>query len=238
MKMPDWTIFSDDPNDAIAKAAVSAWLPSARRIHDDTDVLGFILPRVAGKKVLDIGIVEHSANYIDRPNWRHGRIAAVAAHCLGIDILEPLLDELRHRGFNTRCVDATSDIDMGERYEAIFIGDVIEHVNNPTALLSFAERHLASEGRLYVTTPNPFSRKFLRQFHRQHGSLVGNLDHVAWITPTQAMELARRAGLNMVAYHLVKKFTPMSRKLKALAWRFQAPEYSFPDYIYEFSRRD
>ncbi len=238
MKMPDWTEFSDDPNDAGAKAAVSTWLPTARKIHPDTNVLDFILPRVKDKRVLDIGIVEHSANYIDRPNWRHGRIAKAAKHCLGIDILAPLLCELSQRGFNVRCVDATSDIDLGERFETIFIGDVIEHVNNPSALLTFAARHLDKGGRLYVTTPNPFSRKFFRQFHREKGSLVGNLDHVAWITPTQAMELARRSGLNLVAYHLVKEFSPLARKFKALAWRFQTPDYSFPDYIYEFSKRD
>jgi len=237
MKMPDWTEYSDDPNDVRAKAAVSAWLPTVRKIHCNTDLLGFILPRLTGKTVLDIGIVEHSANYIDRPYWRHGQISEVAAHCLGIDILEPLLDNLRQRGFNVRCVDATSEIDLGERFEAIFIGDVIEHVSNPTALLAFAARHLATGGQLFVTTPNPFSRKFFRQFHREQGNLVGNLDHIAWITPTQAMELARRSGLNLAAYHLVKEFSPLTRKLKALAWRFHAPEYSFPDYIYEFSHR-
>jgi len=235
MDMPDWTAFSDDPNNREVRDVFRAWLKAARRIHVNTDELGFILPLATGNRVLDIGIVEHSANYFGRPSWRHGHIAKVAAHCLGIDIIEPLLDELKQRGLNVRCVDATSDIDLGERFEIIFIGDVMEHVSNPTALLSFAGRHLAAGGRIYASTPNPFSRKFYKHFHREHGVPVGNLDHVAWITPTQAMELARRAGLKMVAYHLTKDFSPITRRLKAFTWRFSPPEYSFPSYIYEFS---
>jgi 2-polyprenyl-3-methyl-5-hydroxy-6-metoxy-1,4-benzoquinol methylase len=60
-----------------------------------------------------------------------------------LDILAPLVEELRGRGFNVRCVDATSDADLGERFEIVFAGDVIEHVDNAVALLRFAGRHLA-----------------------------------------------------------------------------------------------
>lgn len=238
MSMPDWTTFSDDPNNRAAKAAVRAWLPTARRIHDDQELLDFIEQLVSTKRVLDIGVVSHSARYFDQPDWRHGRIAKAASYCLGLDILAPLVDELNQRGFNVRCVDATSDIDLGERFDVAFIGDVIEHVNNPVALLAFAGRHLAPEGRLYATTPNPFSRKFHRQFWKSKGTLVANLDHVSWITPTLAMEIARRAGLELVAYHLVKHFSPTARSVKKTAWRFEPPEYSFPDFVYEFARRD
>lgn len=234
--MPDWTKFSDDPNFKEAKAAVRAWLPTARQIHNDIDLLSFIEGLVSDQDVLDIGIVSHSARYFDLDNWRHGRIAKHARSCLGLDILESLVDELKSRGFNVACVDATSKIDLGTRYDVVFIGDVVEHVNNPCDLLAFGGRHLTESGRMYVTTPNPFARKFFRQFRRDNGALVVNLDHVGWITPTQAMELARRAGLKLVAYHLVKDFSPLQRALKKLVWKLDPPEYSFPDYLYEFAR--
>lgn len=236
--MPDWTAFSDDPNNQQAKEAVRAWLPTARRLHTDSNLSGFIDRLVCGKRVLDIGVVSHSARYFDQPDWRHGRIAKAASYCLGLDILAPLVEELNTRGFNVRCVDATSQADIGERFDLAFIGDVLEHVNNPVDLLAFAGRHLSLGGRVFATTPNPFSRKFYRQFRQEKGALVVNLDHVAWITPTQAMELARRAGLTLEAYHLVKHFSALSRMIKSLSWRFAPPEYSFPDYLYEFSRRD
>jgi len=68
---------------------------------------------------------------------------------------------------------------------------------------------------------------------------VVNLDHVAWITPTLAMELARRAGIALAAYHLVKRFSPAALLVKRLlGWRIEPVEFSFPDYLYEFVRRD
>ncbi|HNI73341.1 MAG TPA: hypothetical protein PLX65_07410, partial [Accumulibacter sp.] len=103
--------------------------------------------------------------------------------------------------------------------------------------LAFAGRHLTPGGRLYATTPNPFSRKFFRQFRKSNGLLAVNLDHVAWITPTLAMEIARRAAMTLEAYHLVKRFSPLTRRIKSVAWFFEPPEYSFPDYVYEFSNR-
>lgn len=234
----DWTTVSDDPNNRDAKDAVRNWLKTAQQVHTDSDLLGHIESLVRGMRVLDIGVVSHSARYFDRPDWRHGRIHRAASYCVGIDILEPLVQELNTRGFNVRCVDATSDADLGERFDVVFIGDVVEHVDNAVLLLKFAARHLAPGGRLYVSTPNPFSRKFFRQFKRD-GVMVVNLDHVAWITPTLAMELARRAGIALAAYHLVKHFSPIALAVKRLiGWRLEPVEFSFPDYLYEFVRRD
>lgn len=238
MSQIDWTAVSDDPNHHDAKVAVRNWLKTARRVHTECELLDHIEKLVAGKRVLDIGVAAHAIRYVNQSGWRHGRIVKAAAYCLGIDILEPLVAELNARGFNVRCVDATSEVDLGQRFDVIFMGDVVEHVDNAVLLLKFAARHLAPDGRLYVTTPNPFSRKFFREFRRD-GVVVVNLDHVAWITPTQAMELARRAGIALHAYHLVKGFSPVRLAIKRLiGWRLEPVEFSFPDYLYEFVRRN
>lgn len=231
----DWTRISDDPNNREAKAAMRALLPQLRQVHTDTDLTGFVERAVAGTRILDIGVISHAARYFDEPGWRHGRIHKAASYCVGLDILEPLVQELIARGFNVRCVDATSEVDLGERFDTVFIGDVIEHVDNPSALLRFAKRHLAPDGRILAATPNPFSRKFFRQFKRE-GVMVVNLDHLAWFTPTQAYELARRVGLKLAAYHLVKPMGGVGLALKSIVWRLGlAPvEYSFPDHLFEF----
>jgi glycosyltransferase involved in cell wall biosynthesis/SAM-dependent methyltransferase len=235
----DWTRISDDPNNRAAKAEVRILLPLLRKVHTDTDLTGFVERAVAGKRVLDIGVISHSARYFDEPGWRHGRIHKAAGYCLGLDILEPLVAELNGRGFNVRCVDATSELDLGERFDTVFIGDVMEHVDNPSALLRFARRHLTTGGRIFAATPNPFSRKFVRQFFRQ-GVVVVNLDHMAWFTPTMALEISRRVGLRLTAYHLVKPIGGISGVLKKLAWCLGVSpiEYSFPDYLFEFSPRE
>lgn len=233
---PDWTRASDDPNNREAQRATQRYLAAVRQVHTDCSLLEFIEQRVEQRSVLDIGVVSHSARYFDQPDWRHGRIARHARRCVGIDILAPLVAELNQRGFHVLCVDATSEADIGERFELVFIGDVLEHVDNAAALLRFAARHLEAGGRVYATTPNPFSRKFWRRFRRD-GTAIVNLDHVCWITPTQAMEIGRRAGLALSAYHLIKHFSPARLLVKRLAWRFAPLEYSFPDFVYEFSVR-
>ncbi|MBI4755344.1 MAG: methyltransferase domain-containing protein [Betaproteobacteria bacterium] len=230
----DWTRLTDDPNNGPAKQAVLRHLLAARRVHTDRGLLEFVEALVDGRTVLDIGVVSHSARYFDQPDWRHGHVARRARRCVGVDILAPLVDELNARGFDVRCVDATSEADLGERFEVVFIGDVLEHVDNTVALLRFAARHLAPGGRIYATTPNPFSRKFFRRFRRD-GTAIVNLDHMAWITPTQAMEIARRAGIALAGYHLIKKLSPAQALVKRIAWRFTPLEYSFPDFVYEFA---
>jgi SAM-dependent methyltransferase len=231
--MVDWTRISDDPNNGAAKKAVLEYLLGVRRVHTDVELIDFIESLADGKSVLDIGVVSHSARYFDQPDWRHGRIAKRARRCLGVDILEPLVKDLNARGFNVVVADATSDADLGERFELVFIGDVLEHVDNTSALLRFAARHLAPGGRVFATTPNPFSRKFYRRFRRD-GTAIVNLDHLCWITPTQALEIARRAGIQLAAYHLVKRYSPGAAALRRLAWRFRPLEWSFPDFVYEF----
>lgn len=229
----DWTRVSDDPNSTAAINAARDYLLTVRQVHTDLDLLEFIELLVKGRSVLDIGVVSHSLRYIDGPRWRHGRIVKLARRCVGVDILEDLVKELNTRGFNVVCVDATSERDLGERFELAFIGDVLEHVNDPVRLLRFAARHLSPGGRIYASTPNPFSRKFYRRFLRD-GTPIVNLDHVAWITPTQAMEIARRAGVSLAAYHLVKRYSTVQLAVRRIAWRFAPLEWSFPDYVYEF----
>ncbi len=230
----DWTAYSDDPNNEQARADVLPWLLQRRQIHLDVDLLDYVCRRTQGRSVLDIGVVSHSASYFEDEGWRHARIRKVAAKCVGVDIIEPLVRELNERGFDVRVVDATSDADLGERFDLVFIGDTVEHVDNPVALLRFAGRHLAPGGRVLVTTPNAFSRKFFRRF-RHHGTPIVNLDHCAWFTPTNALEIGRRAGLSFVGYHLAKKCTGFRRWRHQMNWHLMPQEFAFSDYIFEFA---
>ena len=231
-----WTAISDNPNHPDAKAGVRRVLKDIQRVHTDTDLVGWIEKAAAGKRVLDIGMASHSEIYWGE-RWPHRRFAKVASTILGIDILESLIGRLAADGYNVRVADATSDMDLGERFDLVLAMDVIEHVDNPVGLMRFCARHLAPGGRVLVSTPNPFSRKFIRQFHRQK-QIVVNLDHVIWVTPTMALEIAHRSGLALEHLHLIKPMSKWKSALKRLAWRYEAVEYSFPDYLYEFTVPD
>jgi len=162
-----------------------------------------------GKKVLDIGVVEHTREFYLRPGWRHRLIKNVARETTGVDVLDDQVAFLVNQGFDVRAVDATSEIDMQERFDCVHIGDVIEHVERPVDLLRFAARHLCSDGLILVTTPCPYWYESLIPVALgQHPSQ--NADHVSWIVPAHALELAHRADLLLERYHL---FQPDGIKL-------------------------
>jgi 2-polyprenyl-3-methyl-5-hydroxy-6-metoxy-1,4-benzoquinol methylase len=199
---PDrWQSFSRDPNAPDVRAHVARALRDRRRgrilDHDQ-----FLDDFVRGRTVLDIGAVAHVIERAKSPAWQHGRIAAAAKKVVGIDILEDAVAALCRDGFDVRCVDATSDVDLGERFERVVLGDVIEHVDNPVALLRFARRHLVPGGKVLCTTPNAVFAPYLVAALR-HGSYLPNAEHVAWISPSHALELAGRAGLELAEYWLI-----------------------------------
>jgi len=165
--------------------------------------LNWIDEFVKNRSVLDIGVVEHDTSNIELPTWKHKYIRDRAAHVLGIDIVPEGIDLLKSRGYNVRLADATSEEDLGERFERVVVGDVIEHVNNPVLLLQFAGRHLVPGGLILVSTPNPYWIKhILSTFVR--GTLITNADHISWVSPAAALELGRRAGLCLREYWLMR----------------------------------
>lgn len=190
------------------------------------------------RTVLDIGCVEHDPSHYDAPGWRHGLLARHAARLVGVDILATEVATLRQRGFDIRCVDATSDADLGERFARVVLGDVIEHVDDPVRLLRFAARHLDAAGEITVTTPNPFFIGHILRAIRE-GTFIANAEHVSWITPTNAIELGHRAGLELIRYiPLWGPLTPdrlVFKLLQHIARR--PPEMMAGAYAYVYARR-
>jgi 2-polyprenyl-3-methyl-5-hydroxy-6-metoxy-1,4-benzoquinol methylase len=154
----------------------------------------YIAADMAGKSVLDIGVCEHTAQRIASDGWKHKMICDHASEVLGVDIIEPLVSELNTKGFNVVGCDATSNVDLGMRFDVVHVGDVIEHVNNPVALLEFSARHLVDGGKIVVRTPNCHCFDYVRR-QKINGTDVSNLEHMFYITPMHALEIGRRAGL-------------------------------------------
>ena len=163
---------------------------------------GIIRSLAQNKDVLDVGCVEHGPAYWDQPHWRHKVLCESAKSCLGVDILTEGVNELRRRGYNVLLVDATSDHDLGHRFDLVMIGDVIEHVGRPEDLLRFARRHLNVNGKIVVTTPNPwYLGHTLTASWR--GSVVPNTDHIGWYCPATIASLAGRVDLSLTQWRPV-----------------------------------
>lgn len=197
--MFDWTALTRDPVDAGVRKKIKEWL-LARRINlPSNDYDAFLIQQVKGKAVLDIGICEHTIERIKSPKWKHRLIRDNSSKCLGVDIIEDLVHELVAQGFNVVCQDATSNIFLGEEFDVVHIGDVIEHVPDPQRLLSFAARHLKPGGTILVRTPNPHHFDYQHR-SRKDGISVENMEHISYIVPFHALELARRSGLRLSNY--------------------------------------
>jgi 2-polyprenyl-3-methyl-5-hydroxy-6-metoxy-1,4-benzoquinol methylase len=197
--MKNWRDVSKDPNSPEVRAFLQGQLTDAYgpRVESFQE---FVADFVRDRSVLDIGVVGHVVERSGNEDFRHGFIKKLARHLVGIDILEEPIKHLKFLGYDVRLVDATSDTDMGERFERVVVGDVIEHVDDPVKLVRFAARHLAPGGQILCTTPNPLYVGYLVEMFR-HGMVIENAEHVNFIIPSNALEVAHRAGAKLASVH-------------------------------------
>lgn len=199
-------------------------------------LLDALLP---GKSVLDIGVVEHDVSFIGRSGWKHDLLRQRASKIVGVDIVQDAVALLRDRGYDVRLCDATSDDYLGEKFDLVFAGDVIEHVDDPVRLLKFAERHVVDGGKIIVTTPCPYWWRNIRNM-LNHGTFMGNVDHVRWVCPTHAVELASRARLLLSDYYTLEPQSTNSAKrfiTSCVARLLGKTELFAWAYVYIFERR-
>jgi len=233
-----WREISQNPVDSSVHEFLLNYLKQAKEIIDFNE-FEFLKKFVDGRSVLDIGVVEHDITHINSDGWKHRKIKKWANKVIGIDILEEEVDILNGMGFDVRLIDATSSSDLGERFERVVIGDVIEHVSNPVNLLEFASRHLTEDGVIMVSTPNPFNYLFINRVIKE-GTFIANAEHISWITPTMAMEIANRAGVRLKSYHpfigkpksIVKR---LLKKILAFVMREDNEIYA-SSYVYLFCK--
>ncbi|HEV3255466.1 MAG TPA: class I SAM-dependent methyltransferase [Gemmataceae bacterium] len=110
----------------------------------------------AGKKVLDLGCVDHEAVNERMDRWTHRHLAEVARSILGIDILEEEVAKLQKKGFNIRAGNV-ENLDLDQVFEVVLAGELIEHVRNQEPFLQSVRRHMHRDGVFVFTTPNATS---------------------------------------------------------------------------------
>lgn len=197
-----WSEIGDNPISAAAMQFVKEQL-QAKYAGPLFEVQTFWESSLKGKSLLDIGVVEHSIEFIDQDRWKHRKLRDLAAKTVGVDIVPDAVAKLVDDGYDVRLCDATSDEDLNERFDVVNIGDVIEHVNDPVLLLKFAARHIKPGGQIIVTTPCPFWWRNIRLMTLD-STHIGNLDHVCWICPAHALELGHRANIVLANYHTIE----------------------------------
>ena len=166
-----------------------------------------------GKRVLDIGCIDHSVDVAMRlgDRWMHRQICAVALEVVGVDILDEAVAAMRALGFEMVVADAQA-FDLRRTFDVIVAGDIIEHVPNPGLLLASALRHCHDDSVVVVTTPNAFSfMRFAKAGLRNRVSV--NSDHVAWFDPLTLARLAEKSGFSVDAFQWIDtRYGQLSRR--------------------------
>jgi SAM-dependent methyltransferase len=197
----NWQDLSWDPN----AATVIAWqqqLLDATREPPVTRRIDYLRSLAANRRVLDVGVVEHGVQNEQTDNWLHRQIAEVADTILGVDVLEAAVDDLAARGWNVRCHDLCASPIPGAEFDVIVIGEVIEHLGAPQAMLHNLGAMLSPTGRVVVTTPNPYMLH--RTIDYLRGRFPDSVDHVTLLSPPNIAELARRCGLQLDSWRGVQ----------------------------------
>ncbi|MGE0877280.1 MAG: class I SAM-dependent methyltransferase [Acidimicrobiia bacterium] len=160
----------------------------------------FILRECRGRRVLDIGCIDHSAATAVAlgERWLHHEITAQAESVVGIDYLAADAEALRLRGYNIVSANA-EDLDLGEQFDVLVAGDLVEHLLNVGRFLASCRRHMRRDSRLILTTPNPFNIEQVGHVLRSGAPKV-NAEHVAWIDPVTMRQLAERCGFKIVSF--------------------------------------
>lgn len=198
-----WRDCSDDPNSR--PVLVERYTAIARAARAPvTDRTTRIVELCRGRRVVDVGCVDHRAATHEAATWLHRLVAGAAASCLGVDIEPEGVAAMRAAGYDAVVHDVSGGLGpvaAGAPYDVVVAGEVVEHLGTPERLFEFARDALGPGGLLVVTTPNPYAPHRVRA--GQLGLAWENADHVLYAFPSGIVELGERTGFRLVEYRTV-----------------------------------
>lgn len=156
----------------------------------------FVTNNCKGKKVLDLGCVQHDARFALSKKWLHKAILDVAAEVHGLDLDETGVASLEEMGYKSISVGDAQNFELKQSYDIIVAGDLIEHLHNVGGFLESCTRHMTEDSKLIICTPNPWHwHKWVRAFYR---CPPVNGEHTLWMCPTTLAQVSSRFGLKIV----------------------------------------
>jgi 2-polyprenyl-3-methyl-5-hydroxy-6-metoxy-1,4-benzoquinol methylase len=178
--------------EAIWEALPEGLEPQAFALRRD-----FLLGQVAaGERVLDVGCGEGAFA---------AELQSAGADVLAVDVAEePLARASRaHPGLPVQLIDADGPWDLEDSaYDAVWAGEVIEHVADTGAWLSQVRRVLSSGGRLILSTPDtgPLALVAMALSPRQFSERFDPLsDHLRFYNGRTLSRLLRDFGFGEVS---------------------------------------
>ena len=162
------------------------------------------LKYVRGSQVLDVGCA--GAPDAGSFYWLHGQLRKKFQHVVGIDINERHIEQIRAMGFRETYVCCAESFSLAQRFDTIVAGELVEHLSNPGLFLERCKEHLAVNGRVIITTPNPFSLSSILYAIFKFPRTCANSEHTCWFCPRTFQELAGRVGFRTIHWELIEDY--------------------------------
>jgi 2-polyprenyl-3-methyl-5-hydroxy-6-metoxy-1,4-benzoquinol methylase len=173
----------------------------------------FVLDCCRSRTVLHVGCVgDRELREGEEP--LHAKLARIAEELWGVDTNAEGLEAMRHGlpeeaaqhlvvGDAERLQETN---DLPARFDVVLLGDLLEHVTNPGLVLTAARSRMEPDGRILVTTPNPFGLMgFLRLLRGREGT---SGFHTCWFSFATLSRLAELCGLRVDRYLTGYDFLP------------------------------
>lgn len=179
------------------------------------------------KTILDIGSVGGIGNSSQPDKFTHDIIRGVAKEVVGLDYSKKAVEYWNSRGYNLIHADAgDSNLDLGRKFEVIFAGEVMEHIENQGIFLNNVKKHLHEDGVFIVSTPNSHDiayhlNRFLLRIKDDY-AICKNIGHVVVHSYGTLKHLLERYGFNIVESHYINSICLTWRRslLKSITYFF------------------
>jgi len=180
--------------------------------------INFFKKYTRGKKVLDLGSVDHFEENFNSKHWLFKALSDSAEDITGLDYYEDGVKSLVKKGYNIVIGDA-QNFSFNETFDVVTAGDLIEHLPNLDGFLSSVSKSLNSGGVLVLSTPNPWCWKYLscHLFYERLTPL--NKEHVSWFCTQTLINLLERYGFIFIekkysSLRFYENLMPLPQKIK------------------------
>jgi 2-polyprenyl-3-methyl-5-hydroxy-6-metoxy-1,4-benzoquinol methylase len=170
---------------------------NAKSIAWNDGKIRFFVKKSTGRNVLDLGCIDHAPKNIKSRFSLHAALNERAKKLVGLDYYEEGVTELVSQGWNVVYGDA-QEFEFDDLFEIITAGDLIEHLPNLQGFFESCHKSLMPDGKLVLSTPNPWCWKYILYFivfGRMHKI---NQEHVTWLCEETIVLLGKRFGFKVV----------------------------------------
>lgn len=147
----------------------------------------------------------------------------------GVDLNPNAVKVAEGRGLNVRCMSAEGLVDLEERFDMVFMSQILEHLVDPVETLKTISKLLKPNGKLVMALPN-FDSYFRVQFKREwiNWYVPYHIFHHTKESTTIALSLAGFQTNNSITY------TPPSWWLNSLIlkWSKDKPKWEGRKRVY------